>query len=63
MRVLTDAEREEVHKLLHTLWSRDHDMPGYDKKKWGRLSDLIDWGFGPLPTRDHRTHPGPDRST
>jgi len=31
----------ELHVLLHVLWTRDVGTPGYDKRKWQRLSAYL----------------------
>lgn len=32
---------EEVHKLLHTLWSKAVGQPGYDKHEWSALEEIL----------------------
>jgi hypothetical protein len=32
---------EEFRQLFHELWIASADQPGYDKRKWTRLSELL----------------------
>jgi hypothetical protein len=36
-------KRDEKHDLLHLLWTRATHLPGYEKKIWQRLQQLIEW--------------------
>ncbi len=38
---LEEVDRQ-IYALLHRLWGKGHDAPGYDKAEWSEFSRLID---------------------
>jgi hypothetical protein len=41
MLVSTNPKYREIHKLLHTLWTKAVGSETYNKKEWNRLDELI----------------------
>ncbi len=38
---MTDADHKATNALLHTLWGKAKDAPGYDKTEWMNLQAAI----------------------